>query len=171
MNPHLSLITIENPAELQLQHPHVRRWEARPANIEGAGEFTMMSLLITALRSRPDIIIVGEVRGKEAYVLMQALNTGHMGSMTTMHANSSAEAMKRLIAMVTSAGELAPALVPEYIAEGVDLVVQLMRFSDGKRRPVAGGTRLIDAPDGYRGEHRVGPAVLEAYVPALIAAA
>ncbi|MHB1421251.1 MAG: ATPase, T2SS/T4P/T4SS family, partial [Bacillota bacterium] len=80
--------------------------------------------------------IVGEVRGKEAYVLMQALNTGHMGSMTTMHANSSAEAMKRLVAMVTSAGELAPALVPEYIAEGVDLVVQLMRFSDGKRRLV-----------------------------------
>ncbi|MHB1127902.1 MAG: CpaF family protein [Bacillota bacterium] len=134
INPCLSLITIENPAELQLQHPHVRRWEARPANIEGAGEFTMMSLLITALRSRPDIIIVGEVRGKEAYVLMQALNTGHMGSMTTMHANSSAEAMKRLVAMVTSAGELAPSLVPEYIAEGVDLVVQLMRFSDGKRR-------------------------------------
>ncbi|MHB1418659.1 MAG: CpaF family protein [Bacillota bacterium] len=134
IDPNLSLITIENPVELQLRHPHVRRWEARPANMEGSGEVNMMSLLITALRSRPDIIIVGEVRGKEAYVLMQALNTGHMGSMTTMHANNTEESVKRLVAMVTSAGELAPAIVPSYIAGGVDMVVQIMRFPDGKRR-------------------------------------
>lgn len=94
----------------------------------------MMSLLMTALRSRPDIIIVGEVRGKEAYVLMQALNTGHMGSMTTLHANNVSEAMKRLVSMVASAGEIAQDLVPDYIAGGVDIIVQIMRFADGKRR-------------------------------------
>lgn len=134
INPELSLITIENPVELQLRHPKVRRWEARPGNIEGKGEVSMMHLLITALRSRPDIIIVGEVRGKEAYVLMQALNTGHMGSMTTLHANNTQEAMKRLVAMVASAGELAKDLVPEYVAGGVDIIVQLMRMPDGSRK-------------------------------------
>jgi pilus assembly protein CpaF len=134
INPALSIITIENPVELQLRHPHVRRWEARPANMEGTGEVSMLSLLLTALRSRPDIIIVGEVRGKEAYVLMQALNTGHMGSMTTLHANNVSEAMKRLVSMVASAGEMAHDLVPDYIAGGVDIIVQIMRFADGKRR-------------------------------------
>lgn len=134
INPALSIITIENPVELQLRHPHVRRWEARPANMEGTGEVSMMSLLLTALRSRPDIIIVGEVRGKEAYVLMQALNTGHMGSMTTLHANNISEAMKRLVSMVASADEMAKDLVPGYIAGGIDIIVQIMRFADGKRR-------------------------------------
>ena len=93
----------------------------------------MLSLLLTALRSRPDIIIVGEVRGKEAYVLMQALNTGHMGSMTTLHANNVSEAMKRLFQW-WPLPEKWHDLVPDYIAGGVDIIVQIMRFADGKRR-------------------------------------
>lgn len=132
----LSIITIENPIEMQLRHPNVRRWEARPANVEGVGEINMMSLVIAALRSRPDIIIVGEVRGKEAYAMMQAMNTGHLGSMTTLHANNTAQAMERLVAMVASAQELPKDLVPGYISETVDLVIHLERMADGKRRLV-----------------------------------
>ncbi|MBO8160669.1 MAG: CpaF family protein [Thermosipho sp. (in: Bacteria)] len=134
IDPSLSIITIENPAEMQLRHPNVRRWEARPENIEGTGEISMMHLLITALRSRPDIILVGEVRGKEAYVLLQAQITGHDGSMTTLHANDTLEAMKRLVSMVASANELPRELVPDYVAGGVDLVIQLKRMSDGTRK-------------------------------------
>ena len=136
ISPKLSVITIENPVEMQLRHPNVRRWEARPANIEGTGEIDMMSLVITALRSRPDIIIVGEVRGREAYAMMQAMNTGHLGSMTTLHANNTIQAMERLVAMVASAQELPKELVPGYISETVDLVVHLMRMADGERRLV-----------------------------------
>lgn len=134
ISPKLSIITIENPVEMQLRHPNVRRWEARSANIEGTGEVNMMSLVITALRSRPDIIIVGEVRGKEAYAMMQAMNTGHLGSMTTLHANNTTQAMERLVAMVSSAQELPKELVPGYISETVDVVIHLMRMADGKRR-------------------------------------
>lgn len=136
ISPKLSIITIENPIEMQLRHPNVRRWEARPPNIEGKGEVDMMSLVITALRSRPDIIIVGEVRGREAYAMLQAMNTGHLGSMTTLHANNTAQAMERLVAMVASAQELPKELVPAYIAETIDVVVHLMRMADGKRRLV-----------------------------------
>lgn len=132
----LSVITIENPIEMQLRHPNVRKWEARPPNIEGKGEIDMMSLVITALRSRPDIIIVGEVRGREAYAMLQAMNTGHLGSMTTLHANNTAQAMERLVAMVSSAQELPKELVPAYISETIDLVIHLMRMADGKRRLV-----------------------------------
>lgn len=134
IDPKLSIITIENPIEMQLRHPHVRRWEAKPSNMEDKGAVSMLDLLVAALRSRPDIIIVGEVRGKEAYVLMQALNTGHLGSMTTLHANDTREAMKRLVSMVASAGELAKELVPDYISSSVDLVIQTQRSADGKRR-------------------------------------
>lgn len=130
----LSIITIENPLELQLDHPRVRSWEARPANIEGKGEIDMLALVISALRSRPDIIIVGEVRGAEAFALMQALNTGHDGSMTTLHANNTAEAMQRLISMVTSAGQLSSDLVPAFVASGIDIVIQLSRMPDGSRK-------------------------------------
>lgn len=136
ISPKLSVITIENPIEMQLRHPNVRRWEARPPNIEGKGEVDMMSLVITALRSRPDVIIVGEVRGREAYAMLQAMNTGHLGSMTTLHANNTAQAMERLVAMVASAQELPKELVPAYIAETIDVVVHLMRMADGKRRLV-----------------------------------
>lgn len=134
IDPQLSIITIENPIELQFNHPRVRKWEARPANIEGKGEISMMHLLITALRSRPDIIIVGEVRGAEAFALMQAINTGHDGSMTTMHANNPRDAMKRLVSMVASAKELTPDLVPSYISGSIDVIVQLSRMPDGSRK-------------------------------------
>ena len=113
----LSIITIENPVEMQLRHPNVRRWEARPPNIEGKGEVDMMSLVITALRSRPDIIIVGEVRGREAFAMMQAMNTGHLGSMTTLHANNTAQAMERLVAMVASARSFKRACSRVYIKQ------------------------------------------------------
>jgi Flp pilus assembly CpaF family ATPase/intein/homing endonuclease len=133
---HLSIITIENPVELQLNHPRVRQWEARPANIEGKGEIDMLSLVLTGLRSRPDIIIVGEVRGKEAFALLQALNTGHDGSMTTLHANNTSDAMKRLISMVISAGYYSPDLVPNFVASGIDIVVHLSRMQDNSRKVV-----------------------------------
>lgn len=137
INPNLSIVTIENPIELQFNHPRVRRWEARPANIEGTGEVNTRHLVITGLRSRPDIIIVGEVRGPEAYDLMQALNTGHDGSMSTAHANSPKECMKRLVSMVASARELTADLVPSYVAGGIDIVIQLSRMADGSRKLVA----------------------------------
>jgi len=136
IDPSLSIITIENPIELQLKHPRVRQWEARPPNIEGRGEIDMMSLLIAALRSRPDIIIVGEVRGKEAFVLMQALNTGHNGSMTTLHANNTQEAMQRLVSMVAASNQLAPEQVPDYVSTGIDIIVHLSRMPDGSRKVV-----------------------------------
>lgn len=135
--PNLSIITIENPIELQFDHPRVRRWEARPANIEGVGEISIRHLVITALRSRPDIIIIGEVRGSEAYDLAQALNTGHDGSMSTLHANDPEEAMKRLVSMVISAGELTADQVPSYVAGGIDIIIQLSRMADGSRKLVA----------------------------------
>lgn len=136
INPALSIITIENPIELQLKHPRVRSWEARPANIEGKGEIDMMYLLITALRSRPDIIIVGEIRGREAFVFLQAVNTGHDGSMTSLHANNTKEAMKRVVSMVSSAEQLAPELVPEYVSSGIDIIVHLSRMPDKSRKVV-----------------------------------
>lgn len=131
---YLSVITIENPVELRLNHPRVRSWEARPPNIEGKGEISQLALVVNALRARPDIIIVGEVRGPEAFALLQALNTGHAGSMTSAHANNTVDAMKRLVSMVTSAGQLSPDLVPSYVASGVDIVVQLSRMADGSRK-------------------------------------
>lgn len=134
INHDLSIITIEDPMELQFDHPHVRRWEARPANIEGKGAITPLDLVIVALRSRPDIIIIGEVRGAEAYALMQALNTGHQGSMTSLHANNTTDATKRLVSMVASARELSPDLIPSYISGCVDLIVQLNRMPDGSRK-------------------------------------
>lgn len=132
----LSIITIENPIELSFKHPRVRRWEARPPNIEGQGEISMRHLVINALRSRPDIIIIGEVRGSEAYDLIQAMNTGHDGSLSTCHANNTEEALKRLVAMVVSARELPRELVPSYVAGAVDLVIQLSRLKDGSRKLV-----------------------------------
>lgn len=134
VDPKLSIITIEDPIELQFNHPHVRRWEARPPNIEGSGEISMMHLVITALRSRPDIIIVGEVRGKEAYAMIRGVRTGHPGSMTTGHADSPDEAMEQVISMVSSSRELSPELVPGYVGGGLDLIIQLNRMADSSRK-------------------------------------
>lgn len=131
------VVTIEDSAELHLKQNHVVRLETRPANIEGRGEVTQRDLLRNALRMRPDRIIIGEVRGGEALDLLQAMNTGHDGSLSTVHANSSRDAIARLETMVLMAGlELPERAIKEQIASALNLVVQLIRFSDGTRKVV-----------------------------------
>jgi pilus assembly protein CpaF len=132
------LVTIEDAAELRLQQPHVVRLETRPANIEGKGEITQRDLVKNALRMRPDRIIVGEVRAGEAFDMLQAMSTGHEGSMSTVHANSCRDALGRLEQMVGMAGlDMSPRTVRTQIASAIDIVVQLDRMSDGKRRVVS----------------------------------
>lgn len=129
------LITIEDAAELQLQQPHVGRMETRPPSIEGKGEIRQRELVKNALRMRPDRIIVGECRGEEAFDMLQAMNTGHEGSMTTIHANSTRDALSRLEQMIGMAGfPMTIQSVRSQIASAIRLVVQLQRMSDGKRR-------------------------------------
>ncbi|MFM8305048.1 MAG: CpaF family protein, partial [Actinomycetota bacterium] len=131
------IITIEDAVELQLKQKHVVRLESRPANIEGSGEVTIRTLVRNALRMRPDRIIVGEVRGAEALDMLQAVNTGHDGSLCTIHANSPRDALSRLETMVLMAGfDLPLRAVREQIASGIDLVVQLQRQRDGSRKMV-----------------------------------
>jgi pilus assembly protein CpaF len=129
------IVTIEDAAELQLHQDHVVRLEARPPNVEDRGEVTIRDLVRNALRMRPDRIIVGEVRGGEALDMLQAMNTGHEGSLSTLHANSPRDALSRLETMVLMAGiDLPSRAVREQIASAVDLVVQLSRLRDGTRR-------------------------------------
>jgi pilus assembly protein CpaF len=129
------LITIEDAAELQLQQPHVGRMETRPANLEGKGEIRQRELVINALRMRPDRIIVGECRSDEAFDMLQAMNTGHEGSLTTIHANSPRDSMKRLEQMVAMAGiGMSTTSIRSAIASAIRIVVQLQRLPDGKRR-------------------------------------
>jgi pilus assembly protein CpaF len=131
------LLTIEDAAELQLQQPHVGRLETRPANAEGKGEIRQRELVKNALRMRPDRIIVGECRGEEAFDMLQAMNTGHEGSMTTIHANTTRDALKRLEQMVAMAGlQMSPGSIRSTIASAVRIVIQLQRLPDGKRRVV-----------------------------------
>jgi pilus assembly protein CpaF len=128
------IITIEDTAELQLQQPHVVSLESRPANVEGAGEVTIRDLVRNALRMRPNRIIVGECRGPEALDMLQAMNTGHEGSLTTVHANSPRDALRRLETMVLMAGyDLPIRAVREQVASAIDLIVQLERLPDGRR--------------------------------------
>ena len=132
------LITIEDAAELQLQQPHVGRLETRPSNAEGKGEIRQRELVKNALRMRPDRIIVGECRGEEAFDMLQAMNTGHEGSMTTIHANSPRDAMKRLEQMVAMAGmSMSPGSIRSTIASALRIVVQLQRLPDGRRRAMS----------------------------------
>jgi pilus assembly protein CpaF len=132
------LITIEDAAELQLQQPHVGRLETRPPSIEGRGEIRQRELVKNALRMRPDRIIVGEVRGEEAFDMLQAMTTGHEGSMTTIHANSPRDALVRLEQMVGMAGfSMTEASIRAHIASAIKLIVQLQRFPDGKRRLIS----------------------------------
>ncbi len=132
------IITIENAAELQLRQEHVVTLESRPPNIEGKGEISIRDLVINSLRMRPDRIVVGECRGGEALDMLQAMNTGHDGSMTTLHANNTREALSRLETMVLMAGmELPHRAIREQIASAIDLIVQLERMRDGSRRVVA----------------------------------
>ena len=129
------IITIEDTAELQLQQPHFVRLETRPANIEGAGAVTARDLLINTLRMRPDRIIVGESRGPEALDMLQAMNTGHDGSMTTVHANAPRDAFSRLETMVMMASQHVPdKVIRQQLASAINLVVQCTRLSDGARR-------------------------------------
>ena len=129
------VITIEDAAELQLQQRHVVRLETRPPNIEGRGEVQARDLVKNALRMRPDRIVIGECRGGEILDMLQAMNTGHEGSMTTVHANTARDALTRIEAMVGMGGiQLSEALVRQTIARAINLVVQLTRGTDGKRR-------------------------------------
>jgi pilus assembly protein CpaF len=129
------VVTIEDAAELRLQQPHVVRLESRPAGIEGRGEVTIRDLLRNALRMRPDRIVIGEVRGVEALDLLTALNTGHDGALSTVHANSSADALDRLETLALMAGVGLPhEAVAAQVRRGIDLVVHLQRQSDGARR-------------------------------------
>lgn len=129
------IVTIEDAAELQLQQPHVVPLETRPANLEGKGEITMRDLVKNALRMRPERIILGEVRGAEAIDLLQAMNTGHDGSMGTCHANSPREALTRLENMVCMAGfDLPPRAIKQQIAGAVHMIIQISRMRDGVRR-------------------------------------
>lgn len=129
------VVTIEDAAELRLEQPHVVSLETRPANMEGRGEYTIRDLVKNALRMRPDRIVVGECRGGEALDMLQAMNTGHEGSMTTTHANSPDEALKRLETLSLMSGlDLPSRAIREQIASSVHLIVQQTRFSDGSRR-------------------------------------
>ncbi|HKG45391.1 MAG TPA: CpaF family protein [Pyrinomonadaceae bacterium] len=129
------IVTIEDSAELQLQQPHVVRLETRPPNIEGRGEVTQRDLVRNALRMRPDRIVIGEVRGGEAIDMLQAMNTGHDGSLTTVHANTPRDALSRLETMIQMTGmRLSDRAMRQQVASALNLVVQVARMSDGSRR-------------------------------------
>lgn len=135
VDPQERIITCEDSAELQLQQPHVVRLETRPPNIEGVGEITMRQLVKNCLRMRPERIIVGEVRGPEAFDLLQAMNTGHDGSMGTLHANSPREALSRIESMITMGGFSLPAkTIREMAVSSIDIIIQAARLRDGSRR-------------------------------------
>jgi pilus assembly protein CpaF len=129
------IITIEDAAELRLKQNHVISLETRLVNYEGQGEVTIRDLVINSLRMRPDRIVVGEVRGKEAFDMLQAMNTGHTGSLTTMHANSPEDALNRLETMILMAGmEIPIKAIREYIASAINIVVHVERLTDGRRK-------------------------------------
>jgi pilus assembly protein CpaF len=153
------IITIEDPIELKLQQSHVISMEARPPNIEGRNQVTQRDLVRNSLRMRPDRIIVGEVRGAEAFDMMQAMNTGHEGSLTTVHANSTRDALARIENMVLMAGlDLPVRAIREQMASALHLAVQLARFSDGQRRVIVVSeitgmeSQIITMQDLYRFE-------------------
>ena len=142
------VITIEDAAELQLQQPHVIRLETRPPNIEGRGQVTQRDLVRNSLRMRPDRIILGEARGGEAFDMLQAMNTGHDGSLTTVHANAPRDAISRFENMISMAGFEIPAkAVRQQIASAIDVIIQLERMEDGQRRVVS-----INEVEGMEGD-------------------
>ncbi|MFC4388018.1 CpaF family protein [Gracilibacillus marinus] len=146
------VITIEDSAELRLDRPNVIGMEARSENVEGKGEITIRQLVRNALRMRPDRIIVGEVRSGEAFDMLQAMNTGHEGSITTVHANSTDDALRRVEAMVVMAGlELPARIIREYIVGALDIIVQVTRLTDGTRKVVA----ISEVVQDTDGEHRI----------------
>ena len=142
------IVTIEDAAELQLRQDHVVRLETRPANIEGKGEISQRDLVKNALRMRPDRIVVGEVRGAETVDMLQAMNTGHDGSLTTVHANSARDALTRIETMVAMAGfDLPSKALRHYISSALNVIVQLSRLSDGSRKVVS-----VQEVSGMEGE-------------------
>src|SRR5690606_14466721 len=175
-----SIVTIEDAAELKLNQPHVVSLESRRANAEGKGRITIRELVINALRMRPDRIVVGECRGGDALDMLQAMNTGHDGSLTTGHANSPADFLSRLEVMVMMAGvDLPSRAIREQIASAVDILVQQSRLADGTRKvthimEVSGfdGDKIILQPifeyvrKGYDGQGKiVGEYRATGYVP------
>jgi pilus assembly protein CpaF len=129
------IITIEDAAELQLQQPHVVRLETRPPNVEGKGEISQRALVRNSLRMRPDRVIIGEVRGAEALDMLQAMNTGHEGSMATVHANTPRDALARVENMVNMGGTSLPVkAVRQQITSAITVVIQALRLTDGKRK-------------------------------------
>ena len=142
------IVTMEDAAELQLQQPHVVRLETRPANVEGKGEITQRDLVRNSLRMRPDRIVVGEVRGGEALDMLAAMNTGHDGSLTTIHANTPRDALSRVENMIAMAGmNLAQKAVREQISSAIHVVLQVSRAQDGTRKVVS-----IQEINGMEGE-------------------
>jgi pilus assembly protein CpaF len=142
------VITIEDAAELRLSQSHVLRLESRPPNIEGTGQITIRDLVRNSLRMRPDRIVVGEVRGAEALDMLQAMNTGHEGSLSTIHSNSPRDSISRLETMVLMSGfDLPVRAVREQIASALDMVIQLDRLRDGSRRVVQ-----VSEIDGMEGD-------------------
>src|SRR6195256_5725456 len=138
ISPKERIVTIEDAAELQLKQPHVVRLETRPANLEGSGAVRQRELLVNSLRMRPDRIVVGEVRGEEALDMLQAMNTGHDGSLTTVHANTPRDAVSRLEVMISMANSSMQMIsIRQQIAAAVNLIVQPMRLSDGSRRIIS----------------------------------
>ena len=132
------IVTVEDSAELQLQQEHVVRLETRPPNIEGHGEVTLRDLVRNCLRMRPDRIVVGEVRGGEALDMMQAMNTGHDGSLTTIHANTPRDALSRVETMISMAGlEIPEKAIRQQVASAVNIIIQTTRLSDGSRRVIS----------------------------------
>jgi len=135
IDPRERIVTIEDAAELQLQQPHVVRLETRPPNVEGKGEITQRALIRNALRMRPDRMILGEIRGGEAADILQAMNTGHQGSMATLHANSPRDALARLENMICLSGTgVSPSAIRRQIASAIQVVIQVSRLPDGKRK-------------------------------------
>ena len=135
IEPGERVITCEDAAELQLKNPHVVRLETRPPNLEGAGQISMTDLVKNCLRMRPERIIVGEVRGPDAFDLLQAMNTGHDGSMGTVHANNPREALSRVENMIAMGGFNLPArAMREQIASSINVIVQASRLRDGSRK-------------------------------------
>ena len=175
-------MTIEDSAELKLQQPHVVRLETRPANLEGVGEVKQRDLVRNALRMRPDRIIVGEVRGAEALDMLQAMNTGHEGSLTTIHANDTRDALTRLEMMVMMAGfDMPVPVIRQYIGSAITLVIQLSRLKGGPRRimriseivAVKGRRYLVQGhfrlPSNRRAQRRGGRRVLRDGLGAAVA--
>ena len=151
VDPSSRIVTLEDVAELRLPHPHVVRLETREATADGVGEVTLAHLLRTALRMRPDRLVVGEIRGNEAVHLLQAMNTGHDGSLATVHANSALDALERLSSLVLhEVGNWPMSAVHEHVARAIDVVVHLSRRPDGARRVVEVAEVAGGAPLGVR---------------------